>query len=153
MSGLIEDLDQLLARFLELMRGPGAEYLGRMEGAGENDAILERLLYEDFLDKGRRQDFAEFFQELQGLYEILSPAPELRDYLEGYQRLADLYVMLHNQYSSLPFLYGDMARKTERLVREQVVALSVPRITRTAEFDGPTLEALHERAGSDNVRL
>jgi type I restriction enzyme R subunit len=143
-SGVIEDLDELLARFIELMNDPGARYLSRMEGAGGNDAILEQLLYEDFLDKDRRREFAEFFQEVQGLYEILSPAPELRDHVENYQRLADLYVMLRNQYASSPFLYGDVARKTERLVREQVIAPSAPRIVRTAEFDSPTLEALHQ---------
>lgn len=152
-SGIIEDLDELLARFLDLMRGPGTEYLRRMEGAGRNDAILERLLYEDLIDKDRRREFAELFQELQGLYEILSPTPELRDHLEGYQRLADLYVMLRNQYATSPFLYGDVARKTERLVREQVLAPSVPRITRTAEFDAPTLEALHRPTGNDNGKV
>src|SRR5207244_3284842 len=82
-----------------------------------------------------------------------SPAPELRDHVEGYQRLADLYKMLRNQYAASPFMYGDVARKTERLIREQVVAPTAPRITRMAEFDAPTLEALHQRPGGENGRV
>src|SRR5205807_4289926 len=71
-SGVIEDLDVLLARFRELMDGPGRKYLDAGGTAGGNDEKLERLLYETFLDKEKRQEFADFFKEAETLYEILS---------------------------------------------------------------------------------
>src|SRR2546429_8331063 len=117
-SGVIEDLDVLLARFRHLMGGQAKEYLARMTGAEGNDAVLDRLLYETFLEPDARRRFAELFQEIEALYEVLSPSAELRDYITPYNRLADLYVMLRNAYGAKEFYYGDVAKKTERLLPE-----------------------------------
>ncbi len=48
------------------------------------------VLYCMYLDKSRRQEFVEFFKEVETLYEIVSPPPELRDHIEDFNRLADL---------------------------------------------------------------
>ncbi|MGH8402597.1 MAG: type I restriction endonuclease subunit R, partial [Gammaproteobacteria bacterium] len=104
-SGVIEDLDLLMARFTELMRGPAQAYLTPLVGG--KDEQLEHLLYEELLDKNHRQKFVELFKELETLYEILSPSPELRDYMQDYRRLADLYAMLRNAYGSKTRFYED----------------------------------------------
>jgi len=106
-SGVIADLDALLARFRELMQGAAQQYLAEMSGRGGNDAVLDRLLYQTFLDKESRRRFAESFKEIEGLYEVLSPSAELRDYITPYNRLAELYVILRNTYGPQEFLYGD----------------------------------------------
>jgi hypothetical protein len=65
---------------------------------------------------------SSFSKELETLYEILSPSPELRDYIEDYNRLADLFVMLRNAYGKKTDFYGDISHKTEMLVRENAAA-------------------------------
>ena len=152
-SGVIEDLDVLLARFRHLMNGEAKEYLARMTGAEGNDVVLDRLLYETFLEPEARRRFAELFQEIEGLYEVLSPSAELRDYITPYNRLADLYVMLRNAYGAKEFYYGDVAKKTEKLVRENASLAQNYRITRTAEFTPEALDALRRKPGNDEGKV
>jgi type I restriction enzyme, R subunit len=152
-SGVIEDLDLLLSRFREIMDGAARRYLDAMSGPGSNDVVLEELLYKRFLDPERRREFAELYKEIEELYEILSPSPELRDYILPYNRLADLYVMLRNAYGAKAFYYGEVAHKTERLVRETATMDAAYRVTRTAEFDARALEALQRRGTSDEGKI
>ncbi len=147
-SGVIEDLDLLLERFRSLMDEDARPYLDAMAAPGPNDAVLEGLLYQRFLEPEARRAYAELFKEVEGLYEVLSPSPELRDYVMPYNRLADLYVMLRNAYGTKAFFYGDVAHKTERLVRESVTMDAAYRVTRTAEFDAAALAALQQRGTS-----
>lgn len=152
-SGVIEDLDLLFARFKELMHSPGEAYLAAAGTKGGNDEKLERLLYETFLEKEKRQEFVEFFQEVETLYEILSPDPELRDYIEDYNRLADLYVMLRNAYGKKTTFLGEIAHKTEKLVRENAEMHGLTEITKTVEFDEAALDALKKKKGSNNGKV
>ncbi|RJP24480.1 MAG: HsdR family type I site-specific deoxyribonuclease [Candidatus Abyssobacteria bacterium SURF_5] len=151
-SGVIEDLDVLFARFKELMAGPGKKYLEAAGKGGGNDEKLDRLLYEEFMDKDKRQQFADFFKELETLYEILSPDPELRDHIEDYNRLVDIYVMLRNAYGKKTMFYGDIAHKTEMLVRDSAEAY-LNEMTKTVEFDAAALEALKKKKGPDNPKI
>jgi type I restriction enzyme R subunit len=149
-SGVIEDLDMLSARFRELMDGEGRRYLNLAgAGRGGNDAKLEHLLYEVFLDKEAQQRFVEFFKELETLYEILSPSPELRDDIQSYNRLADIYVMLRNAYGKKTTYLADVAHKTELLVRETAATYGFDRLGKTVEFDADALKTLTERAQSE----
>lgn len=150
-SGVIEDLDLLFARFRELMDNEGRRYLdlaGGSPGRG-NDARLEHLLYEAFRDKEQRHEFVELFKEIETLYEILSPSPELRDDIANYNRLADLYVMLRNAYGRKTTYLADVAHKTEMLVRETAATYGVDRLGKTVEFDAAALKTLTEQARSD----
>jgi type I restriction enzyme R subunit len=152
-SGVIEDLDVLFARFMELMQGPGQSYLVAAGIRGGNDEHLDTLLYETFLDKEKRQAFTEFFKEVETLYEILSPDPQLRDYIDDYNHLADLYVMLRNAYGKKTTFLGDIAHKTEMLVRENAAAHGLDKLSKTVEFDETALKALKDEKGSDNGKV
>ena len=144
-SGVIEDLDVLMKHFLELMRGPAQEYL--LTGKGTKDKQLEALLYQTFLDKDKRQSFIDLYKEIEGLYEILSPSPELRDFIEDYRRLADLYLIVRNAYGSKTVFHWDVARKTEFLIREEAETYGSISAGRVVEFDEAALQALKKRPG------
>jgi type I restriction enzyme, R subunit len=152
-NGVIEDLDVLFARFTELMQGPGQAYLVAAGIRGGNDEHLDTLLYDTFLDKEKRQAFTEFFKEVETLYEILSPDPQLRDYIDDYNHLADLYVMLRNAYGKKTTFLGDIAHKTEMLVRENAAAHGLDKLSKTVEFDEAALKALKDEKGSDNGKV
>ena len=152
-SGVIEDLDLLVDRFKALMNGPAKEYLSRAGESGGNDEKLERLLYETFLEREERQKFAELFKEIETLYEILSPSPELRDYIEPYNRLADIYVMLRNAYGHKTRFLGDVAHKTEALVRENASAHGIDRLTEAIDFDEEALRALKDGQPAKTAKI
>jgi type I restriction enzyme, R subunit len=152
-SGVIEDLDLLFARFAELMQGPGQAYLTAAGKRAGNDELLDTLLYEIFLDKDKRQVFDEFFKEVETLYEILSPDPQLRDYIDDYNHLADIYVMLRNAYGKKTTFLGDIAHKTEMLVRENAAAHGLDKLSKTVEFDEAALKALKDEKGSENGKV
>jgi type I restriction enzyme R subunit len=151
-NGVIEDLDVLFARFTELMQGPGQSYLVAA-GKRSNDEQLDALLYDTFLDKDKRQAFTEFFKELETLYEILSPDPQLRDFIDDYNHLADLYVMVRNAYGKKTTFLGDIAHKTEMLVRENAAAHGLDKLSKTVEFDEAALKALKNQKGSENGKV
>jgi len=151
-SGVIEDLDLLLARFRELMGEPAARYLDA--GEGTPDQQLERQLYERFFDPEKRREFFEYFQELETLYEILSPDPALREYVPTYQRLADLYAALRSEYASQgPAISSDLGHKTEKLLHERVRLAGEIGTGRTVEYDAKTLDSMRKNASTDNGKI
>jgi type I restriction enzyme R subunit len=151
-SGVIEDLDVLLERFRSLMGEPAARFLDA--GSGTPDQQLERQLYETYFDKDRRQQFFEFYKEVETLYEILSPDPALREYINTYQRLSDLYAALRSEYGNRGgLLTYDLGRKTEMLVREADSMRGPTTTTGTVEYDAKSLEALRKRPQSDTGKI
>ncbi len=145
-NGVIEDLDLLLARFKDLIEGPGRQYLELAGDPGGNDERLERLLYETFLEAEARQKFGDFYKEIETLYEILSPSPELRDYIEIYNRIADIYVMLRIAYGKKTSFISDLAHKTEELFRANAKSHGIDRMTEPVDFDADALKALKDGA-------
>jgi type I restriction enzyme, R subunit len=146
-NGVIEELDLLYARFRELMDGEGQRYLALAKaGVGGSDARLEHFLYEAMRDHAARLQFAEFFKELETLYEILSPSPELRDDIEAYNNLAGLYLTLRNLYRTYTVGLSDVAHKTEQLVRDSASSRGFDQLGKSVEFDAAALKTLTERA-------
>ena len=145
-SGVIEDLDLLLAQFRVLISDAEKRYLQPRKGS--KDKQLETLLYEDFVAEDARQEFIERYREIESLYEILSPSPELRDHINTFQRLAEIYAMIRNAYGSPTRFYGELAHKTEHMVRETVASYGPIAVGKQVEFDLQTLKAL--QAGGDN---
>jgi len=84
-SGVIEDLDLLLKGFLEKIENAKVAYLEAGEGSA--DEKLERVVGRLF-DPDGRQAFYEAYKDIEVLWEILSPLPELRDHIESYKNLA-----------------------------------------------------------------
>lgn len=147
-TGVIEDLDLLFDRFRELMGEPATRFLDA--GPGAPDEQLERQLYEIYFDKDRRRAFFEFFQEVETLYEILSPDAALRGYVSAYQRLADLYATLRSEYGAHGGISScDLGRKTETLLTRAAEATGQYGSGRTVEYDAKTLETLHKNAKTD----
>ena len=95
-SGVVEGIDVLKGRFVELMEQGRGEYLPITQGY-TGDKAVEALL-EHFRDKDRRQEFYQFFRELESVYEILSPDPFLRPSLDDYSELARFYNVLRACY-------------------------------------------------------
>lgn len=115
-ASVIENLNVLRDRFATLMGSAAEPYLALCRGSID-DKALERAVAA-FMEKERREAFFSFFRELENLYEILSPDAFLRPFINDYARLAALYAVVRNAFSTQPALVRDLMRKTEELVQK-----------------------------------
>src|SRR5207302_4888782 len=90
--------------------------------------------------------FFEAYKDIEALWEILSPSPELRDHITTYKRLAQLYAAVRNAYVDRGGYVADLAYKTRRLVEEGASQEGLGRLTKTVTFDVKTLEGLGVKA-------
>ena len=117
-NAVIEDLDLLFEKFKSLIEEEFS-YLP-LFGTNENpDKLIERLIYEDFLDPKKRKEFEQKVKEVESFYEVLSPDERLEPYLSKYQKIIEIYRMLRNSYREKTAFLGELSRKTEMLVRER----------------------------------
>lgn len=127
------------------------EYLKPLEGK-EKDKAAD-LALNIFMDDEKRKGFYNFFEELEDIYEILSPDPFLREYLEDYQQLADLYALLRAAYEAGKPANKDLAKKTARLVQELTKSGAVHEAIEIFEITPKTLEEISQTQKPDTVKV
>ena len=151
-GGVIEDLDVLLQDFLHRIAQAQQEYLdANVEGAP--DERLEKLVFGRFLEPQARKTFFEQYKEIEALWEILSPSPELRDHIASYKQLSQLYAAVRNAYAEKVGFVADLAYKTRRLIEESVEQQGLGRLTKSVTFDVATLQSLRGDKGSDEGKV
>ena len=150
-SGAIEDLDVLMQDFHHKIAAAEADYL--QDTGGSPDERLERIVYGRFLEPEARPAFFEAYKEIEALWEILSPSPELRGRIGTFKRLAQLYATVRNAYADDSSYAADLARKTHGLVAESATQEGLGYRTRTVTFNLRTLEALRNQPGPDEAKV
>lgn len=151
-SGVIEDFDLLLRGLLDKIEKAKADYLEAGDGDGA-DERLERVIWGRFLDPEPRKLFFETYKDIEALWEIVSPTPELRDHIATYKRLAQLYAAVRNAYRDRVGYVAELAYKTRRLVEEGATQEGLGRLTKTVTFDVKTIERLRGDPGSDEGKV
>ena len=139
-KGVVEGIDVLKVRYAELMEQGRKEYLPITLGK-KGDKAVEALL-EHFLDKEKRQEFYQFFRELEEVYEILSPDPFLRPFLGNYTQLAEFYNLLRANYERHLPVDRDFLRKTAKLVQEHTDTGIIQTPDKIHRLDSDTLEQI-----------
>jgi type I restriction enzyme R subunit len=150
-SGVVENLDVLFADFIRRMTVSAKDYLALATGKMDDKAV-ERAI-DAFADKKTRDAFYKFFKELENLYEILSPDPGLRDYVENYGKLATLYEVVRNAYGVKTTFLGDVAKKTELLIRANASYSGLTKTTKPVIIDEKMMEALRNSDSSDTNKV
>lgn len=150
-QSVIEGLDVLKARFREKITKGRSEYLPSVKGKTSDKAAEAAL--ELFRDENKRQEYYGYFREIEDLYEILSPDPFLREYIEDYQKLADLYALLRSAYDNQGITDRELARKTARLVQEHTQAGVIHEAVAIQEITPQTLRKIAESSQSDTVKV
>lgn len=151
-SGVIEDLDLLLQDLLAKLAAAEAEYLA-FEGYGDADESLEQIVYGPFMDQELREKFFEAYKEIEALWEILSPSPELRDHIDSYKRLAELYAVVRNAYEESVNYIADLAAKTRVLVEESAALKGLLLEPPSVNFDVHTIKALQDESGTAEAKV
>ena len=150
-QSVIEGLDVLKARFRERIAKGRNEYLPSVKGKTPDKAAEAAL--ELFRDENKRQEYYGYFRELEDLYEILSPDPFLREFVEDYQKLADLYALLRSAYDNQGITDRELARKTAHLVQEHTQAGVIHEAVTIQEITPQTLRKIAESSQSDTVKV
>jgi type I restriction enzyme R subunit len=150
-QSVIEGLDVLQKRFDSLMKRGREQYLCLRQGKPRDkaaDAVLEAMRDED-----ARHELYKFFAELEDLYEILSPDPFLRPYLDDYHQLADLFALVRAAYEATRPLDHELARKTARLVQEHTQAGLIREAVAIYTITPQTLIQITESHQPDTVKV
>ena len=148
-SGAIADLDLLRADLLARLAQCAQDY----PGGGTDDAALEELVYGRLLAPDARAHFLETFKEIEALWEILSPAAELRDHVAAFRRLAQVYAAVRAAYAERGGFVADLAHKTRRLVQEGARQGGPGRLTAAVTFDARTVQAQREAPGRHEAKV
>jgi type I restriction enzyme R subunit len=118
-KGLI-DLEKLKERFANLLLAAQAA-VAPINLSG--DPGRPARIIDHFFNTERRESFVELFKDLQTAYEILSPDPFLRDYLDDYILIVQVYQVVYNYFNpeaEKRRLQRELLRKTDALIRENV---------------------------------
>lgn len=152
--GVIEGIDILKERFAALIEEGRKNYLPLVEGKDADkaaEAVLE--YFRDSRDREIRQEFYQYFQELQDIYEILSPDPFLRSYIKDYEELTRIFFMLRANYEPGISIDHDFLRKTARLVQEKTQTGAIQQPTNLYKIDAETLEKIAKEDKPDTVKV
>jgi len=146
----IQNIDVLKTRFVVLME-QSRPFLELCAGPIDDKAV-ERAI-EVFEDKERREGFYKLFQELETLYEIISPDVFLRPYIEDYGKLSALYQIVVNAFSKKVALIRDLMKKTEDLVKRSAVGTGLDTVMKPVRIDENTLKALKSSDGGEPPKV
>src|SRR5205814_8359920 len=120
---------------------------------GGADERLERIVFGRFLEPQARKAFFEAYKEIENLWEILSPSPDLRNHITQFKRLAQLYAAVRNAYAEKVGFVADLAYKTRRLIETSAIQGGLGSLTKSVTFDSKTLDSLRDEPGSDEGKV
>jgi type I restriction enzyme R subunit len=151
-NSVINDLALLKETFARLLQSEAVEYLNLIPAGPATDKNCERAI-EYFDDKERRAKFFAFFRQIEALYEIISPDAYLRPYLDEYNRILRLYVIIRNAFTKKVYADREFMAKTAALVQQHVTTTGVDAPLPIQTIDEGTLEALKASQCSDTVKV
>lgn len=123
-KGLI-NLEELKVQFVELLQQafevvePAQPY--------KVDGRIDRIIAY-FFDEEQRANLIKIFKELQIAYEIISPDPFLRVYIDEYALIADIYRVVYQHHDPKAVqrrIERKLLKKTEKLIQEHVKVSNV----------------------------
>jgi type I restriction enzyme R subunit len=150
-AGVIEGLDVLRHRFAAMIDRGRRDYLPITTGKHADKAV--EAVLEHFRDKDLREGYYVFFQELQDIYEILSPDAFLRPFLDDFNELLRMFHLLRAAYDRDKPLDKEFLRKTARLVQEHTETGAIEDPTKFHALNAGALDAIAKSQTSDTVKV
>lgn len=149
-NNIIQNIDVLKASFQEKMETKTFEYLPLTKGWDDKAKELAAVYFQD---KDVRENFFKFVQKLQEIYEILSPDPFFRPFIDNYQAIIRLYGTIRAAYNTSHYIDIELTAKTKELVRKNVKIsdLEMPGII--YELNAQQLEKFHESRTTETVKV
>lgn len=145
-EGVVRDLNLLKESFKEKIQVAN-EYLSLVYGKPEDKAVEKILEY--FIDEQERQKYYRFYREISNIYEILSPDPFLRPFMNDFENLTKIYMILRENYEPRTPIDKDLTRKVAKLVQESTKLSRILESSEIYEINENLLEILKESNASD----
>ncbi|MEA3449556.1 MAG: hypothetical protein U9Q85_01060 [Patescibacteria group bacterium] len=117
-NAIVKDLSLLKERFEKKLTKEAKKYFDLLTGAFDDRQA--GFLIEHFRDEEKRKAFFKLYNEIEMLYEVISPDLFLRPYLNDYTTLSSMYQVVRNAFSKQINIDHEFLGKTAELVREQI---------------------------------
>lgn len=150
-KGVVEGLDILKQRFVQLMDKAKREYLPVTKGK-KGDKAVEACL-DHFRDEEERQKFYQFYRELEECYEIISPDAFLRPHIADYQELTSMYRVVRASYERNVPVDKSFLRKTAKLVQENTQTGEIEQPEKIHKLTAETLEKIAGEQRPETVKV
>jgi len=150
-EGVIEGIDVLKKRFEEQIDAGRQKYLPLAKGH-KGDKAVEAVL-EHFRDKEPREEFYDYFRELDELHEIISPDPFMRPFIDDFTELASMYELVRGCYDRGISVDKEFMRKTAKLVRKHTQTSSIDQPTKLQKLNADMLQAIADGDEPDTVKV
>lgn len=150
-EGVVNDVEKLKERFAELMEEARKSYLKLIEGKIQDKAV--EAVLEHFKDEEKREQFFEFFKELQDIYDIISPDAFLRPYLEDFDTLLRMYKITKEAYEHTIDIDREFSKKVAKLVQEHTTSDKIKPSLEIYEINEDLLKKIEESQASDTEKV
>lgn len=151
-NAIVKDIALLKELFRSKMETHAPVYLALINRKFDDkdvDALLEH-----FRDKERRKQFFREYKEIEMLYEIISPDPFLRPFLEDYATLSSIYAVVQNAYAKTVYVDRAFQKKTNELVQRHVDAKLVKEpAPEYVAINKETIDAIKRRGQGDTTKV
>lgn len=150
-EGIVNDVEKLKERFAELMEEARKSYLKLIEGKIQDKAV--EAVLEHFKDEEKREQFFEFFKELQDIYDIISPDAFLRPYLEDFDTLLRMYKITKEAYEHTIDIDREFSKKVAKLVQEHTTSDKIKSSLEIYEINEDLLKKIEESQASGTEKV
>ena len=150
-EGVVQDIEILKERFIQLMTDAQRKYLILIDGKTQDKAV--EAVLEHFIDEEVRHEYYQFFKDVSGIYDILSPDAFLRPHIEDMETLAKMHRILREAYEPGILLDRDFSRKTAKLVQEHTRSSKIKPALDIYEINKDTLRKIEESGVSDTEKI
>lgn len=146
-TGVVQDIKILKEKFSNLMKEAEKKYITIIEGKTQDKAVESILNY--FMEDKIREEFFKFYKELTNIYEILSPDPFLGQYIENYDNISRMFIILKEAYEPKASINKELSKKTAQLVQKHTKPGKIQPNLEIFEINEEVLKKLEESKASD----
>lgn len=140
-NAIVKDIQLLKLLFQNKMEQHAPAYLSLIRH-NFNDRDVDALI-EHFRDPERRKAFFKEVKEIEMLYEIISPDPFMRPFIEAYTSLCAIYAVVRKEYTQQKtYVDREFQRKTSALVQEHISTLGIEEPAELVAITSDTIELI-----------
>lgn len=150
-NAIVKDLHLLKVLFQNKMSSKAPEYL-RLVASDFTDKDVDAII-EYFRDPARRKEFFKEYEEIETLYEIISPDAFMRPFMADYGTLSAVCQVVRKAYSNRVMVDRDFQQKTNQVVREQIGSYGVDWVDDIIEINSTTIEVIKGKGGGKGVKV
>jgi len=150
-KAIVKELAILKELFVKKLKSEARQYFDLL--VGTFDDRLAGALIEHFRDEEKRKLFFKLFNEIEMLYEIISPDAFLRPYINDYTTLSSMYHVLRNAYAKQLRIDREFQEKTAKLVQEYIESSPVKLGGELVKLDVKGIELIKGKQQPDEIKI